>query len=391
MHTRTSQTYILLFLVIVHGWLVAGCGGDATGAAGDAPLHQHVVCLKSADAQSESCEGLESTSLFNTWVKEAISRPRSTFSIWAVRDAPHRYHHVFTACIPDTWHSSVWKAKAAFIARAREGMSGTQSGLTVPAGCRPPAPQTPGVHQLAVSPTVAPFRGEVLGALVSPTVAPSLHYGIVCDRSDSTLGATCTPEALLRVFDRWVAEARAQPGASLSVEMVGPLQDALRSLYHVSVPDLAVGERVAFVLSARREFAHLLAGSKEQYASTIAEAISVTVRRLRERQGSYQLVVLSDLLQITSGVWNFGTVVPSPPTFMTWLKQTHLFVGLHDIPVLACGQHTGHYGAYSATHATRLHDLWQAVFQAMGAPTVQLFSSCDAGFAASKTSRRISS
>jgi hypothetical protein len=65
------------------------------------------------------------------------------------------------------------------------------------------------------------------------------------------------------------------------------------------------------------------------------------------------------------------------------LKQTYLFTDLKDIEVLACGLHTGHFGAYSAAHATRLHALWQAVFQQMGAPDVQLFSQCDAVFTAS--------
>jgi hypothetical protein len=197
------------------------------------------------------------------------------------------------------------------------------------------------------------------------------------------LGATCTPAALLRVFDRWLAEGLAQPGASLSVEMVGPLRDALHAVYHLSVPDLPVGERIAFVLGARLELAQLLAGSGEKYASTIAEAISVTVRRLRERSGRYQLVVLSDLHQITAGAWNFDQAVPSPHHFIAWLKKTKLFSDLGAIPVLACGLHTGHFGSYSAAHATRLHDLWQAVFQASGAPEVKLFSSCEAGFAAS--------
>jgi hypothetical protein len=165
--------------------------------------------------------------------------------------------------------------------------------------------------------------------------------------------------------------------------MVGPLQDSLRSVYHVTVPDLSVGERVAFVLGARRDLAKLLDGSVEKYASTIAEAISASVRRLRERQGRYQLVVLSDLLQITSGVWDFDQAVPSPHHFLLWLKKTQLAADLRGIPVLACGMHTGHFGSYSAAHAAQLHGVWQAVFQGMGAPKVKLFSSCDAGFAAS--------
>jgi hypothetical protein len=274
--------------------------------------------------------------------------------------------------------------------RARQGVRANRTEQPVPASCRTPEPKAPGSHQLTVSPAVAPLTGDVLAKVVFPPVAPPLHYGTVCDRSDSTLGVTCTPEALLRVFDHWIAEAMVQPGASLFVEMVGPLQDALNALFHVTVPDVSVGERIVYMLGARRELAHLLDGSKEQYASTIAEAVSATVRRLRERQGRYKLVVLSDLLQLTAGVWNFGRAVPTPRAFLSWLKSTQLTADLRDIPVLACGVHTGHFGSYSAAHATKVHDVWQAAFAGMGAPEVRLFSSCEAGFAASN-SRRIAS
>ena len=179
----------------------------------------------------------------------------------------------------------------------------------------------------------------------------------------------------------WIAEAMVQPGASLLVEMVGPLQDALNAVYHVTVPDVSVGARVAFILGARRELAHLLDRSKEQYASTIAEAVSATVRRLRERQGRYRLVVLSDLLQLTGGIWNFGGAVPTPDDFLAWLKSTQLAADLGGIPVLACGVHTGHFGSYSQAHATQLHGVWEAAFEGMGAPEVKLFSSCEVGFA----------
>jgi hypothetical protein len=187
---------------------------------------------------------------------------------------------------------------------------------------------------------------------------------------------------LLRVFDLWVTEGLLRPNATLSVEMVGPLRDALQSIYHLSVPDLPVGERIAFVLGARAELGRLFTGSVEKYASTIAEAISTTVRRLRERRGRYQLVILSDLMQITSGVWNFENALPAPNDFLAWLKKTSLAADLRDIPVLVCGLHTGHFGTFGAASATRLHDLWQAALQMMGAAEIKLFNSCEAAFAA---------
>ena len=87
------------FSSLVHVWVVSGCG-DATSSAGEDPMHHHLVCVSRADAQTETCDGPERLALFNTWVKEAISLPHSTFSIWTVDPARHQYRHVFTACIP---------------------------------------------------------------------------------------------------------------------------------------------------------------------------------------------------------------------------------------------------------------------------------------------------
>jgi hypothetical protein len=371
----------LLLLVLVSGWAVTGCGNAAVSAGAD-PLHVHLFCLAGDDGKFVTCDGQERLAHFNSWVKEALYRPHSTFSIWEVGPDRSRSRRFFGACIPEKWPRAVWKAKADFLAMAREAAGGSRTGLTVPAGCHAPGPKTPGRNQLVVSPDASPLQGNVWQKVASGSALAPLHSAIVCDRSDSTLGAACNASALLRVFDLWTAEGLLLPGATLSVEMVGPLRDALQSVFSLSVPDLPVGERTAFVLGARSELARLFSGSVEKYASTIAEAISTTVRRLRERRGAYRLYVLSDMHQITAGTWNFENAVPAPHDFLAWLKKTGLAADLRDIPVLVCGLHTGHFGTYSAAHATRLHDLWQRAFQSMGAPEVKLFSACDAGFAA---------
>jgi hypothetical protein len=382
MQTREIWTCLLLLLVSVSGWAGTGCGNQAVSAGAD-PVHLHLFCGGGADGQTLTCEGTQRLAHFNAWVKEAVYRPHSTFSIWAVGPDRSGSRRFFGVCIPERWGAAVWKAKSDFMALARQGALGSQSGLAVPAECHAPGPQTPGRNQLAVSSDVAVLPADILHTLVFPSVAPALHLGIVCDRSESTLGAVCTPAAVLRAFDLWVTEGLLLPGATLSVEMVGPLRGAVRSVFHLTVPDLPVGERVAFALGARAELARLFSGSGEKYASTIAEAISATVRRLRERRGRYQLFVFSDMHQITTGVWNFEQALPTPDEFLVWLKKTQLFADLRDIPVLACGLHTGYFVHYSAAHATRLQDVWRRAFQAMGSREVRLFGECDAAFAAS--------
>jgi hypothetical protein len=323
------------------------------------------------------------------WFKEAVRLPGSTFSIWSV-GSPDRlgYCRFFGACIPEKWAGSVHNAKKDFLERARAGAAGSKSGLTEPEGCRPPGLTSPGRTRLVVAPDVSPLQTEVWQQIASlSATAPQLHTSIVCDRSGSTLGAACTPGALLGAFDRFLADSRLLPDSSLSVEMVGPLQDALQPFYHVRIPDLPVGERVAFVLSGRREIVRLYAGQSEGFGSTIAEAISVAARRLRERAGVYQIYIFSDMLQISLGGFNFEKQLPQPKDFVAWLKWSGLAADLRDIPVLACGIHTGHFGHNSQPYATGLQALWQQAFASMGATEIKLVSSCEALFAASHTGR----
>ena len=350
-------------------------------------MHVHLFCRAGTDNEAVTCDREERLAHLSAFVKEALYRPHSTFSIWGVGPDRSGTRRFFGACIPEHWPGPVWKEKADFLVLAREGAGGSRRGVTVPAGCRAPGPQTPGRTQLVVSPDVSALAGDVWQTVSSGAAPAPLHSAIVCDRSESTRGVACMPSALLRVFDRWVTESLLLPGASLAVEMVGPLQDALHSIFSLRVPHLPLGERTAYVLGARSELGRLFAGPPEQYASTIAEAISATVRRLREHRGAYRLSLLSDLLQITPGVWNFEHTLPQPNDFLAWLRKAGVAADLRDIPILACGLHTGQSlggnGPYTPAYATRLRDLWERAFQAMGAPEVKFYSSCEAAFAAS--------
>ena len=323
-------------------------------------------------------------------MSEALYRPQSTFSIWAIGPDRSSSRPFFTACIPDKWSSSssVWQAKASFLKQARQGVRGNRTEQPVPAGCQTPEPNAPGGHQLVVFSPPTSLPPEVWQRVPTATVAPPLHLrlSVICDLSASTLEVACNTAALLRAFDFWVTEGLARPGSSLSVAVVGSSRDTLQTVYHLSVPERSVGERVAVLLGARAELAELLTSqSFAQNGSAIIEAIHADVTALRERQGRYYLVVFSDLRQLTPE-WDFDHSIPQTSTFLAWLKKTHLLPDLRDTPVLACGVHSHRSpgrGLHTATREAKLHDLWQAVFQAAGVPDVKLFSKCDAAFAAS--------
>ena len=137
---RTLRTSLVPLLIVVHVF-ATGCA-DTTRAAGDAPLHLHLVCPAGPDGQSLACDSAERLSHFTTWMTDALTNPHSTYTIWAVGPTRQSTHVFFAACVPAQWGPSVWKAKAAFMAQARQGVSGSQPGLLVPERCRPPGPDT---------------------------------------------------------------------------------------------------------------------------------------------------------------------------------------------------------------------------------------------------------
>jgi hypothetical protein len=379
MRTQTC-TCMLELLLIVAGFALTACGNTTASARAEA-LHVHVFCVEAADGHGVTCDPRERLSQFSAFIKEAIHRPNSTFTIWQSGPDRSRSRPFFSACIPERWGNQVLKAKSDFIQKAREGAGSSRTGQSEPAGCRPPG-AAPGTTKLVVFPDASPIASDVWQALSTASGQVQLHSAIVCDKSDSTQGASCTTSVLLGLFDRWVAEGLMLPGMSLSVEIVGPLRDSLRPIYDLEVPKLPLAERIAYVLGARSELSRLFTGSQQQYGSTIAEAISTAVRRLREHRGVHRLTVLSDMQQITPGVWAFEKAPPTPQAFHSWLKQTGLAADLKGVSVLVCGVPTGHFGQNSAPYATRLQDLWRQVFQSMGSTDIQWFSNCEAAFAA---------
>jgi len=379
---RQTCICALQLLVLVAGFVLTGCGSPPAASPRTDPVHYHIFCLEGTGAQGVTCDPGERQAHYNAFIKEA--RPQSTFTIWQIGTERSRSRRFFSVCTPDRWGKQVMKAKADFIQKAREGAGG-RTAKSEPAGCPPPG-AAQGTTKLVVFPDASPIATDVWQAISagSPASGPApavLNSALVCDKSDSTQGVSCTTPVLLGLFDKWITESLLVPQSSLSVEMVGPLRDALHPFYQLTVPQLPLGQLVAHVLAARSEFSRLFAGPQQQYGSTIAEAISAAVRRLRERRrGAYRLIILSDMQQITPGIWAFEKSLPPPQNFIWWLKYTGLAPDLKGVQVLVCGVPTGHFGQNSASYGSRLADLWRQVFQAMGAAPgdTKWFSSCEA-------------
>ena len=383
MRIRVTWNWLLQLLLLVAAWALTGCGNTPAPQRAGA-LHVHIYCMTS-DGKSLTCDPQDRISNFNTFVKDALYRPGSTFTIWAVGDRSGS-RRFFTACIPDHWEAPVSQKKADFLRMAREGAAGNRPGLTAPAGCRPGPRTPPGVTKLVVFQDASPIKSDFWQTLTSANASgPIQHHSLVCDRSPSTLAAVCTPGSGLRVFDLWVTESLLRPGSTFSVEMVGKPRDTPDSFFQLAVPaDMPVEERISFVLGARVELSRRITASGDKFASTIFETVSAAARLLHERSGMRRLTILSDGLQISFGPggFNFEKTIPQQKAFLAWIKKNGLAADLKDIPVLVfCGLPTGQSGPVGALQATRVRDLWQKAFQSLGAPDVKLFTSCEAALA----------
>jgi hypothetical protein len=383
------RRWLLLSAIVGCLALVHGCtsqsSGDPMSLGDDIPLHHHVVCLAGPEGKTVTCKPPERLASFNAWAAEAMTRPMSTFTIWAAGPTREGYRRVFVACVPSTWGGNVWNAKRAFLEASRQGAMGSQMGVRVPERCVPPEPRTPGFHRLEVAATVLPVGREVIDNMVSQPSATPLHAAVLCDRSSSTLGVACTPSGLLHAFDRWLAESVAAPGSSLSMYEVGPSHDAVKPLYQLVIPERSVGENVAALSGARAEVTHLLAHPATGSPSAVVEGIYEVVSMLRERHGRYRLMVLSDLFQYTPGVMNFERTVPPSARFVAWLRKEGLVADLRDIPVTVCGVHNRPLpkgqGSPTRTRAVQVRALWEDAFRAMGAGEVTMRTRCDDPFA----------
>ena len=207
---------------------------------------------------------------------------------------------------------------------------------------------------------------------------PPIHLVVVYDGSDSGLGLVANAEAVAQAFNGWVRDAIHLPGASFSLLLVGKTRDTAREAVRVMVPQTwGAGVSQAkkrFIVQVREAIATAdLSGG----GSAIAEAIQIAALRLRERQGVWHMLILSDMRQVTPRQWNFERSVPQPEAFILWLKQARLLADLPGISVRVAGMHARRgpkAPEFTAEQEARLHQVWREALKGMGATEIELRS-----------------
>lgn len=368
---RAARVLVCAAIVATAG--VCGCSDTDVLT----PLQTHAVCMSDEDGKP-SCDAKQLLAEVDSWLGMALHRPKSSFSVWLTGQGADRVHPVIGVCVPETWGAGVMQAKREFVERARAlSERGFTSGERIE--CMPSVGGGMEVLRLLGEDSATVNRRKSVEYTKAGAQSP-LHEAIVCDLSDSGLEATCSAATISLAIDRWMDRSELQAGSSLAVYGVGTSRDTTLSLFTITIPDRALGERYVRAWDGRSAILRGLPPNPQPDASAIVEAVHVASVWLDERIGRRSLTLLSDLRQYTRRQWNFENSVPDQEQYHKWLRDKGLFADLKGADVFACGLHHGRApGAspFEADLVQRLSALWRATFVAMNAGDVRLRVACD--------------
>ncbi|MFB6262149.1 MAG: hypothetical protein ABEL76_00800 [Bradymonadaceae bacterium] len=348
-----------------------GCqGGDSESTQ---PIDLHVVCPASSDG-GPGCPAEARLQPARGWLDRIRYRPGSTLTLWTWSEDGAR--RAFRACVPESWGSNVMARQAAFIKKVRSSLGSETPGGESVGGDTCETGGDGRTRQLTVLDAEGESRDWTARSRdADPT---PVQTAIVCDYSNSTVGRACTEQTLRRSFCEWARRAFDAPGSSIRLYVVGRNRSDTEMNEPIQVDGTPIGRRVATLLAAADRFVDSLPDERFDNASAIAEATDVAVDHLQSTSGRAELVVQSDLRQV-SGRWNFEQRAPETRAFRKWLADRRLLGDLHGIAVEACGLHhrSGPDAAnFDGKRARRIRDVWQHVLEDMGARAVELTDRC---------------
>lgn len=349
-----------LFTACLAAILALGFSTPVTAENLDTPRHIAVVC-------AGACDPGDRLQAYDEWLDkgQVLYRSGSRFELY-----DETGHPLFSDQVPSRWSAPVMSAKRAFVERVRNAAGADigllrQEALNGTSTTSLPTTATPGAYSVFVTSDHGP---PVRVWPTAATAAPS-HQVVLCDLSGSMHGAYEENE-FLDLYDTWLSSAQGAPGITFSIYAVGESYTTAQRLFSIAVPDQVPGQRVAALRAKRRSLQDVIQTSLvEHRGSALAEAISVAVLSLRHQTGPKQLLIYSDLRQVTPGQWNFERQIPPTDDFIAWLKSEALGVDLHGVDVLVNDFHIR--PAYSSAVITpkernQLLDLWAKTLAAMG-------------------------
>ena len=366
--------FVLTLGLAGSGLFSGGCQDDNPRPPQELAVHHHIVC------SPDNCPADKRGQALERWQTRVTHLPGSTFTVWLSGTDRLAGRPVVVACVPETWGANVRQQKARFwqqVGQAVQAEIAPEShAVRFPPDCRTPASFV-GDHSVEI------LAGDKTnpGKITLPAGTQPFNVGVVCDRSDSGRGHGCQSESVGLIYDHWLRQGGLTLGSTFLAYTVGRSRSSASLLLTTTALGQSPGQVATALMGARAELERALATPVEKAGSAIAQAVDVVSRRLKEAPGTYLLVVLSDLRQLTPKRHDFEKRIPAPKNFLRWLRYHRLLPDLTNVRVVACGLHHGSRPrpkspAFKASHASRIEQVWQEVFSTAGSPSVVLLSSC---------------
>jgi hypothetical protein len=205
---------------------------------------------------------------------------------------------------------------------------------------------------------------------------------VLCDRSSSANGYSCTPENIEAAGRMWVQKADEAGGGKFEIFLIDSGFDATPVIFSDAYPAWFPGPITSHKNKWRVEFLHKLKGVHlpTNRGSAIAEAICRCSLRI-PRDGETVVYVMSDMREVND-TFNLEKQVPIESEFICWLEANAImpkFSG--STRVVVCGMHPYSPDGTSimtAKNYNKLLTLWQAVFRKWGVRAT-VSEECDFG------------
>ncbi len=319
------------------------------------PLVQHHVVTTEPDRQSRRVA-------VQQFVRQH-GHAQNQLVFWPVEDTAKTTEPRLTITIPKQFPAPVQTKKRQYYQKALQ--LATQL---------PPNPQYIGASRLATGAHVRTSlafhqAGHPLDGLVIGTDEPKpLHQSVLLDSSGSALEPAVSLDFIEEVFGLFLRDSGLVPGSSFRVYVVGRTRAETMPLWTYIIDDTPLGHRFLTGLQAGTEVKTLHLPPDRKHASAIAESIHYLVSEVSEYPGRYQLVILSDLRQVTTGQWHFESYTPPPQRFLADLKSRKLLPDLRHWAVVAVAHQRAKSNGdrFSAQDDSQLRTLWEEVFRAAG-------------------------
>ncbi|HEX2062500.1 MAG TPA: hypothetical protein VHK90_17300 [Thermoanaerobaculia bacterium] len=313
--------------------------------------------------------------VFDEWLLANRRTRNATFRVLHVGEARSSGRERFAVTIPPSWKgTNAIAARDAFFAQAGELFDiALRDGRALSLGSRP------SIAPVQTRIITIPDRDSRDVRWVWTSRARVTHAAVVCDRSPSAGRSACTPDAVLRAMDAWLASNGIAAGVSFRVWIVGRSIGDATSVFIIDTPDLPIADRAVYLLGARNEIAGALARDVPRVGSDVVGATTAAVAELTGRRGRKALYVLSDL-RLSAGPFSFDRRVPPPDEFLRWLTAEHLLPDCSDVAITACGLHfrtTPGTATFDASSDAEVRAAWMAAFAAMRAASVEIRGACE--------------